>query len=101
MRLNHTLGNNQQAQGRGRGFAGGQRGGGGRGGGGRGGRGSNINFGFQLQSQRSITANPFPSVGGQGDNKGANIIFGYVRHLGRIHVNGITIETIERARTRL
>jgi trimeric autotransporter adhesin len=86
VRLNHTFGNNQQLQGRGRGgFAGGQRGGGGRGGGGRGGRGSNINFGFQLQSQRSVTANPFPSVGGHGDNKGANIIFGYVRQFGRIN----------------
>jgi trimeric autotransporter adhesin len=86
VRLNHTFGNNQQFQGRGgRGFGGGQRGGGGRGGGGRGGRGSNINFGFQLQSQRSVIANPFPSIGGHGDNKGANLVFGYVRPFGRIN----------------
>src|SRR5205823_1496355 len=59
--------------------------GGGRGGGGRGGRGSNINFGLQIQSQHSITANPFPTIGGHNDTTGANATFGYVRSFGRLN----------------
>jgi hypothetical protein len=87
IRLNHSFANpqQQQQQGRGRnGFAGGQRGGGGGGRGGRG-RGSNINFGLQIQKQNSITANPFPSVGGNSTTTGANATFGYVRQFGRIN----------------
>lgn len=84
IRFNHTFGNPQQGRGGRQQFAGGQRGGGGGRGGGRG-RGSNINFGLQIQTQDSITANPFPSVGGHSNTKGANATFGYVRQFGRIN----------------
>jgi len=89
VRFNHSFNNSQQQGGGRQGFAAGQRGGGGGGRGGRG-RGSNINFGMQIQSQNSVTANPFPSVGGQSTNKGINATFGYNRQMGRMN-NSVNI----------
>jgi hypothetical protein len=86
VRFNHSFANPQQQGGGRNQFAGGRGGGGG--GGGRGGgrgRGSNINFGLQVQTQNSVTANPFPSVGGHNTTRGVNATFGYVRQLGRIN----------------
>src|SRR5207248_3211357 len=38
-----------------------------------------------IQSQHSVTANPFPSVGGNNKTTGANTSFGYTRSFGRIN----------------
>jgi hypothetical protein len=87
LRLNHTFPATQQATGQRNGAARagfGGFGGGGRGGGGgrRGGRGSNINFGFNLISSRSVVSNAFPTIGGNNDRSGIQATFGYIRPLG-------------------